>query len=80
MKIALINTYDSKDVKIWSGIPYYVSFMLERMFKDNIYYIKLPLKRNIFSYIMGFYYNRIIKKNYLEWTKRLMLNLQKSMI
>lgn len=69
MKIAIINTFDAKDVKIWAGTPYYISSMLEKMFsKENVYCIKVPgIKRDLFSYLQGLYLNRIRKKKYLTW-------------
>ena len=67
MKVALVNPFDIKDVKIWSGIPFYLSIFLEPMFgKDNITFISIPLKRNKFSYLKGFYFNRVLKKTYLS--------------
>ena len=67
MKVALVNPFDVKDIKIWSGIPFYLSIFLESIFgKDNITFISIPLKRNTLSYIKGFYFNRVLKKTYLS--------------
>jgi glycosyltransferase involved in cell wall biosynthesis len=52
---------------MWSGIPYHISLFLEDQFgKENVHCICVPLKRNLFSYIKGFYVNRVQKKNYLS--------------
>ncbi|WP_207534024.1 glycosyltransferase family 4 protein [Desertivirga arenae] len=71
MKIAVINTYDSKDIKVWAGIPYHLSLMLEDTFgKDSVRYITLPYKRDKLSYLRGFYFNRLLGKKYLSWTDK----------
>jgi len=64
MKVAVINTYNSKDIKVWAGIPYHLSLMLEDVLGKNISYITLPFNRNTLSYLIGFYYNRIRGKKY----------------
>ena len=67
MKVAIVNTFDVKDIKNWSGIPYHLSLFLEAFFgENNIECISIPLKRNIISYVKGFYFNRIKKLNYLS--------------
>jgi len=67
MKVAIVNTFDVKDIKNWSGIPYHLSLFLEGFFgKNNVEFISVPLKRNVFSYLKGLYYNRIRKLNYLS--------------
>lgn len=67
MKVAIVNTFDVKDIKNWSGIPYHLSLLLEAFFgKNNVECISVPLKRNVSSYIKGLYYNRIKKLNYLS--------------
>ena len=67
MKVAIVNTFDVKDIKNWSGIPYHLSLFLETFFgENNIECISIPLKRNITSYVKGFYFNRIKKLNYLS--------------
>lgn len=71
MKIAVINTYDSKDIKVWAGIPYHLSLMLEDTFgKDSVSYVTLPYTRDKLSYLKGFYYNRLRGKKYLSWTDK----------
>ena len=67
-KLAIINTYDARDIKMWSGIPYHLGKMFETIIdKDSIEYIALPLKRSCSSYIKGFYFNRIKKRNFLSF-------------
>jgi glycosyltransferase involved in cell wall biosynthesis len=77
MKVGLVNTYDVKDVKVWAGIPLYVSIMLEKLFGDKVHYIQLPLQRNLYSYVKGFYFNRIRKRKYLEWTDEAVIKRSK---
>jgi glycosyltransferase involved in cell wall biosynthesis len=77
MKIALVNTYDMKDVKVWAGIPVYISVMLEKLFRDNVHHIQLPLRRNLYSYLKGFYFNRIKKEKYLEWADEAVIKSNK---
>jgi glycosyltransferase involved in cell wall biosynthesis len=80
LKIAIINTYDSKDIKMWSGIPYHISVMLENLYsKDNISCIKAPqIRRDFISYLSGLYFNRIRKKKYLTWCDKRLLEKYKS--
>src|SRR5450432_738417 len=80
MKIAIINTYDSKDVEVWAGTPYFISSKLEDIFsKENVTCIKVPeIKRDLFSYLFGFYFNKIRKKKYLTWTDRRLLKKRKA--
>jgi glycosyltransferase involved in cell wall biosynthesis len=67
MKVAVINTFDVKDIKNWSGIPFHLSVFLERFFgRDHIDFVAIPLKRGVLSYLKGFYYNRVKKLNYLS--------------
>jgi glycosyltransferase involved in cell wall biosynthesis len=68
MKVAVINTFDARDINIWSGIPYHISLMLDDLFDNAVSYIQLPtLKRDISSYLLGFYYNKIQNKKYYTW-------------
>ena len=67
MKVAVVNSFDVKDIKNWSGIPFHLSVFLERFFgTDNIDFVAIPLKRGLFSYLKGLYYNRLKKLNYLS--------------
>ncbi|WP_207423412.1 glycosyltransferase family 4 protein [Desertivirga brevis] len=78
MKIAVINTYDSKDIKVWAGIPYHLSLMLEDTFgKDSVSYVTLPFTRHKLSYLRGFYYNRVVGKKYLSWTDKSIIEKNK---
>ena len=68
LKVAVVNTFDVKDIKNWSGIPFHISIMLESVFgKKNLNYVIISLKRSWFSYLKGFYFNRVRRKNYLSW-------------
>ncbi|MEJ6981988.1 glycosyltransferase family 4 protein [Pedobacter sp. P351] len=68
MKVAVINTYNAKDIKKWSGIPYHISLFLDSFFEEEVAYINLPeLNRGFLSYLRGFYYNRLLKKRYYTW-------------
>lgn len=68
MKIAIVCTYDVKNVKMWSGISYHISFMIESMVgKENVTCYNIGLKRNLYSYVKGFIFNRLQRKNYIFW-------------
>lgn len=66
MKVAVVNTYGVKDIKNWSGIPFHLSLFLEKVFGSNVHFIEVPLKRGVYSYLKGLYYNRIKHQNYLS--------------
>ena len=72
MKLAFINTFDTKDVKNWAGIPYYLCQQLEsKIGKDKIACIQLPSFRRTFrSYLTGFYYNKLLGKKYYTWADK----------
>jgi glycosyltransferase involved in cell wall biosynthesis len=71
MKVAIINTFNAKDITKWSGIPFYLSLILDSIFEDKIHYIQLPpFKRGIRSYLLSFYFNRILKRKYYTWADK----------
>jgi 2-hydroxy-3-keto-5-methylthiopentenyl-1-phosphate phosphatase len=79
LKIAIINTYNVKDVKIWAGTPFYISSMLEKLLgKENVFCIEIPeMKRDLTSYLSGFYLNRVVKKKYFSWADTRLLKKNK---
>jgi glycosyltransferase involved in cell wall biosynthesis len=81
MNVAVINTYDAKDVSKWSGIPYHLSLLFDELFGDQVSYIKVPVKkRSIKSYLLGFYYNTIRRKRYYTWADELFLIDNKAIV
>ena len=81
MKVAVINTYDAKNILMWSGIPFHVSLFLDSLFFGNIQYIKLPeMKRSFKSNLLGFYFNKIKKQKYYTWADEQHLYSNKKMI
>lgn len=72
MKIAFINTFSSKDVSNWAGIPYYLTEHFESKFgKDKISCIQLrPFRRSLCSYLIGFYFNKVLGKKYYTWADK----------
>lgn len=74
MKVAVVNTYDAKNVKMWSGTPAHITHMLDNLFTEKVIYVNLPVKRSIKSYLLGFIYNKIFKKKYLSWTDKSLIS------
>jgi glycosyltransferase involved in cell wall biosynthesis len=69
MYVAIVNTFNAKDVTNWAGIPYHLSELLEKMLgKDNVDCVHLPpFKRSSRSYLLGFFFNKVISKKYYTW-------------
>lgn len=81
MKVAVINTYNAKDISIWSGIPYYISLFLDSFFSGQVKYIQIPaMKRSLRSYMLGLYFNKIRKKRYYTWADEMHIEGNKKMI
>lgn len=74
MKVAVVNTYNAKNVKMWSGTPAHITNMLDSIFTEKITYYNLPVKRSLKSYVLGFIYNKILKKKYLAWTDKSLIS------
>ena len=79
MKVAVINTYNSKDINVWSGIPYHLSLMFDKVFGTDIQYISIPIKRNFLSYVRGFYHNKVKRRKYLTWTDESLIKRTKTL-
>lgn len=56
--------------------------MLENVFgRHNVNCIQLPqIKRDFWSYILGFYFNRVLKKKYLSWSDTRLLRKNQAKI
>ena len=81
MKVAVINTYNAKDISIWSGTPYYISIFLDSFFLNKVKYIQIPeMKRSIRSNLLGLYFNKIRNKRYYTWADEEHIENNKKMI
>src|SRR6185295_5200277 len=53
--------------------------MLEKLLgKENVFCIEIPeMKRDLTSYLSGFYLNRVVKKKYFSWADTRLLKKKK---
>ena len=67
MKIAVVATFDSKNIKSWSGIPVQIIKIFEDIYQTNVEPIVIEERRTFKSYLLSYYFNRVKSKKYYNW-------------
>lgn len=74
MKIAYVTTYDSSDVRNWSGIGFYLRRTLEAQGNEILPIGRLRYQPLWPFYPKAFFYKYILRKKYHIWREPLVLN------
>lgn len=65
MRIAYVTTYDSFDVRNWSGLGFYIREALEKQGNEIIAIGKLRRKKTITMCLKERFYSKVLKKQYI---------------